>query len=809
MRYSMMKVCCLFIFCTCGFFIWGNAQTGKITVSGLIHDAGTKLALPYVNVMLYNDKDSMFIVGTITDEKGYFSLTGLKNNTGYYLSFSYSGYLSKMYPLLTGQLNNFLDIGVIDLKPDVKLMGDVTVTARKEVVADKMDKKTYSITANTSAAGGSLLEAMKNLPGVTTTQDGKIELRGSDKVMILVDGKQTALTGIGGQASLDNIPSSAIDRIEIINNPSSRYDANGNAGFINIIFKKEKKEGFNGKAGLAGGAGALWIKKDNYPGIRPQYQVTPKFNPSLALNYRKNKLNIFFQGDDLYTKTLNKNEFADRFYDNGEVVLQQTKRNRTTNILTLKSGVDWLASANNTLTISGLFSSEKILDRGDEPFFNKDLSERKRLWQFLEDELKTTVTASASWQHKLRQAGRILNTGFNYTFHREDEKYFFTNTMPAYTGLDSFKLLSDEHVADLNIDYTHPLRHGRFETGFKLRHRWIPVNMQFKPGLNSPLDVSAGGLARYEETIPAIYGNYIYETKKFEIEAGLRLEHVKLQYDVNENHPVYKSDGYNYSEPFPSFRLAYKVNDNNRFSFFYNRRVDRPNEVDIRIFPKYDDAEIIKVGNPALRPQFTSSLELGYRANGKDGYFFSSVYHKRMRDLITRIGTIVPGSTLIYNVFQNAGKSYSTGAELMYTRKFSNWLTCNLNMNGYQNIIDGFTVTNRYPSAHTYTAGRESIFSGNIKLNSQLQFSKQTEGQLVMIYQAPDLVPQGKVFSRFSIDVGIKKTVNKGNAEWYINATDIGNTLRYKREVKGNGFKYLSTDYYETQVIRIGYSQKF
>ncbi|HRG92828.1 MAG TPA: outer membrane beta-barrel protein, partial [Chitinophagaceae bacterium] len=530
-------------------------------MSGLIHDAGTKLALPYVNVMLYNDKDSMFIVGTITDEKGYFSLTGLKNNTGYYLSFSYSGYLSKMYPLLTGQLNNFLDIGVIDLKPDVKLMGDVTVTARKEVVADKMDKKTYSITANTSAAGGSLLEAMKNLPGVTTTQDGKIELRGSDKVMILVDGKQTALTGIGGQASLDNIPSSAIDRIEIINNPSSRYDANGNAGIINIIFKKEKKEGFNGKAGLAGGAGALWIKKDNYPGIRPQYQVTPKFNPSLALNYRKNKLNIFFQGDDLYTKTLNKNEFADRFYDNGEVVLQQTKRNRTTNILTLKSGVDWLASANNTLTISGLFSSEKILDRGDEPFFNKDLSERKRLWQFLEDELKTTVTASASWQHKLRQAGRILNTGFNYTFHREDEKYFFTNTMPAYTGLDSFKLLSDEHVADLNIDYTHPLRHGRFETGFKLRHRWIPVNMQFKPGLNSPLDVSAGGLARYEETIPAIYGNYIYETKKFEIEAGLRLEHVKLQYDVNENHPVYKSDGYNYSEPFPSFRLAYKVND--------------------------------------------------------------------------------------------------------------------------------------------------------------------------------------------------------------------------------------------------------
>jgi len=804
-----MKTVCLAFVCLCGTFFWGNAQTGKVAVSALVRDAGTRLPLPFVNVTLFTTKDSAFITGTITDEKGYFSFADLKTNTGYYLSISYTGYGSLKQPLFTGQLSNFLDLGMIELKPDVKLMGNVTVTAKQDAVAASMDRKSFSIAGNTSAAGGSVLEAMKNLPGVSTTQDGKIELRGSSKVLILVDGKQTALTGIGGQAGLDNIPASAIERIEIINNPSSRYDANGNAGIINIIYKKEKKEGFNGKAGIAGGAGALWIKRNNYPGIRPQYTLTPKFNPSLALNYRKNKMNFFFQGDDLFTKTLNKNEFADRTYADGEVIRQQTKRNRTTNIVTVRSGVDWFADANNTVTVSGLFSSEKILDRGDEPFFNKDLSERKRLWQFLEDELKTTVTASAGWQHKFRQAGRILNTGFNYTFHREDEKYFFTNIMPAYTGLDSFKLLSDEHVTDLNIDYVQPLRHGRFETGFKLRHRWIPVNMQFKPGLNSPLDVSAGGRARYEETIPALYGNYIYETRKFEAEAGLRLEHVKLRYDVNPGHPVYKSDGYNYTEPFPSLRMAYKLNDNQRLSFFYNRRVDRPNEVDIRIFPKYDDAEIIKVGNPALRPQFTNSLELGYRSNWTAGYFFSSVYHKRMRDIITRIGTIVPGNTLIYNVFQNAGKGYTTGAEFMFAQKFFNWLTCNLNINGYHNIVDGFTVTNRYPSPHTYSAGRESIFSGNIKLNSQLQFSRQTEGQLVMIYQAPDLVPQGKTFSRFSVDIGIKRMVKKGNAEWYINATDIANTLRYKKKVTGNGFNYLSTDYYETQVIRIGYSQKF
>ncbi|HUP13143.1 MAG TPA: outer membrane beta-barrel family protein, partial [Niastella sp.] len=340
------------------------------------------------------------------------------------------------------------------------------------------------------------------------------------------------------------------------------------------------------------------------------------------------------------------------------------------------------------------------------PFFNGDLSKRNRLWQFLEDELKTTVTASTSWQHKFKQPGRLLNTGFNYTFHREDEKYYFTNIMPTYTGLDSFKLLSDEHVADLNIDYVQPLRYGRFETGVKFRRRYIPTNMQFKPGLHSILDSTAGGKATYGETIPAIYGNYIFENNNFEVEAGLRLEYVSLDYHVNPGHPVYTSDGYNYMQPFPNLRAAWKINTSNRLTVFFNRRVDRPNEVDIRIFPKYDDAEIIKVGNPALRPQFTNNFELGYKTSWSKGYLFSSVYHKRMEGTITRIGSTAPGSDIIYNVFQNAGKSYNTGMELMLSQNIRSWATLSLNLNGYRSIIDSFSVVNKYPVENLYSAAR-------------------------------------------------------------------------------------------------------
>lgn len=153
------------------------------------------------------------------------------------------------------------------------------------------------------------------------------------------------------------------------------------------------------------------------------------------------------------------------------------------------------------------------------------------------------------------------------------------------------------------------------------------------------------------------------------------VEYVKINYEVNPNHSTYKSDGYNYTQPFPNFRLAYKINDRNKLSLFYNRRVDRPNEVDIRIFPKYDDAEIIKVGNPALSPRFTNSFEFSYKTSWQSGHFYSAAYHRFANGTIIRISAIVPNNNLpdsqaglIYTIFQNAGKSYNTGLETVLNR---------------------------------------------------------------------------------------------------------------------------------------------
>ncbi|GAA4172905.1 TonB-dependent receptor [Sphingobacterium ginsenosidimutans] len=784
-----------------------TAQVSTATISGIVKSQTTNSPLPYVNLVLKHTTDSSFVTGTVSDDAGRYKLSSVASGH-YTLEVSYTGFKTVKQSIFVGTLSPFLELPTIVLSESATQLQTVEVNATRSGISQQLDKKTYTVADNISQSGGSALQQMQALPGVTV-QDGKVLLRGNEKVAILIDGRQTAMTGFGSQTGLDNLPSSAIEKIEIINNPSAKYDANGNAGIINIILKKNKQLGFNGKVGFTTGLGSLWERKENLPTIRPQYTLTPKINPTLSLNYRKDKVNIFVQADNLYTHTLNKNEYVTRTYDDGTLIKSQLKRNRNTNFLTTKAGVDWNMDAQNSLTISGMYGSEKIIDRGDQPFFNGDLSQRNRLWQFLEDELKTTAMATASFQHKFKEAGHLLNAGFNYTFHREDEKYFYDNYLPNSTGKDAFKLLSDEQVYDFNLDYIKPLKYGRIETGIKLRDRKIPTNMQFIPGTNSVLDSNAGGWATYKELIPAWYGNYIYENEKWEAELGIRLEYVRIQYDVNPNHPTYKSDGYNYTQPFPNVRLAYKLDDNNKLSIFYNRRVDRPNEVDIRIFPKYDDAEIIKVGNPDLRPQFTNSIELGYKRNWTKGYLYTALFHRFADGTISRISTTSPGSNWIYAVFQNAGRSYNTGMEAIWNQKVSDSYSFNINGNLYRNQINAFSVENRYPQPSLFSAERQTLISGNLKWNNTFHLKSGWDAQFTAIYLAPDLIPQGKLFARFSIDAGVKKSIQHNKGEIFLNATDLLNTMVNKREIQGMGFRYTSADYYETQVIRIGYNYKF
>ena len=779
-----------------------------VTVFGRIQDAQTRAALPYLPIQLQTERDSALVARVLTNEAGEFTFAGLRRGV-YVLVVRSIGFQPIRQRVLIGELSQYLDLGALAMTRQVQTLQAVAVTAAEEAVSATLDKKTFAVAENISQLGGSVLRAMSTVPGVTVGQDGKVELRGSDKVMVLIDGKQTALTGFGSQNGLDNLPASALERIEVITNPSAKFDANASAGIINLVFKKQEQEGFNGKAGVMAGAGALWVKKDNLPTIRPQYRATPKFNPSLTVNYRKGATNLFGQLDWLHSPTLNKNEFSTRTYDDGTVIIQQIKRNRNTDYATANAGVDHAFDDRNALTLSGLFNREKIIDRGDNPYFVGNLQTRYRLWQFLEDEVKYTAFATGVFTHRFVQPGHKLAVTSNYSFHREDEKYFFTNTLPTSVGTDAFKLLSDEHVVDLNADYTKPLRQGRIEAGFKGRYRSIPVDMQFVPGQNTQIDSAAGGWATYRETIPAVYGNYVFESEQVELEGGVRLESVHLNYDVNPDHNTYKSDGYSYVRPFPNVRAAWKFDDSRKVSLFFNRRVDRPNEVDIRIFPKYDEPELIKVGNPALRPQYSTSAELGYKSSWTRGSFYAAAYHRIVDGTITRIATQAPGSVLLYNVFQNGGRSRSTGSEAVWQQTVTPSLSLTANASVYRKTVDAFSVVNRYPVPVPYSAARQELTSGNVKLDMGLRLPREWQLQVSNVYLAPDLLPQGRIGSRFSLDAGAKKSVSKGRGEIVVNATDLLNTMQAERTIHGTDFTFVSTDYLETQVVRVGYSWKF
>lgn len=528
------------------------------------------------------------------------------------------------------------------------------------------------------------------------------------------------------------------------------------------------------------------------------------------MNYRIKKVNFFLQADNLYTETINKNEFVIPRYDNGTIINQQQKRNRNTNFFTSKAGIDCYIDEYNSLTFSGYFSQKSIKDYGDQPFFNEKSDNQLRLWQFLKDEVLTAAMVAVAYQHKFQQPGHQLDVGFNYTFDREDEKYFFDNTMPTFTSEEFFFLIADQKVADFKVDYTRPLKHGVLETGIKFRRRTIPTDMQFHAATeNSTLDAGADGKVTYTETIPAIYGNNIYEVKQLEAEFGLRVESVDLIYEVDPNHDTYSSDGYDYFLLFTNARITYNLNEKNKFSVFYNCRVDRPDEVVIRIFPKYDDAEIIKVGNPALRPQFTNSFDLTYRNVWKKGYFYGAVYHRVSDGTITRIATSVNNNNWIYNTSQNAGKNYNTGIEMVVTQDPSNNVSMNLNINGYFNKMDAFTTINEYPFENTFPAEEQTVFSGNVKLNTNFSFAKNFDAQLTAIYLAPNIIPQRTIDSRFSLDLGGKKGSQKGNGELFLNATNLLNTMIIRKEIDGHTFRYSSRNYYETQIIRLRYNYKF
>lgn len=798
-----------------GFFILiGTVSVAQqqLTLTGQLIDASTKETLSFANVTVNDASEGLLVAGAITDEEGRFVVQDLPPGT-YMLNFSFMGYASVQQKFSSSGLNTIFDLGKIELFPSAENLVGVEVTGKQSATNADLNKKSFNLDDNIAQSGGSVLDAMKTMPGVTFDQDGKVILRGSDKVVILIDGKQSSLTGFGNQKGLGNIPASNIEKIEIINNPSAKYDANGFAGIVNIIYKKEKQTGLNGDIGLSFGLGAFGKRKEDTKMELGSFSINPKLIPSINLNYKKDNLNYFLQSEFIVQKALPNNEFTTRNYDDGRNIISQVPENRRQFRAIINGGIDYDLDDKNSFTFSGLYDREKHIDTAQVAFINLETNTRNRYYNWREEEVTRYINASVNYRHKFEQVGHTLSTNVQYTQGLEDETYSLNDSSTVRIGRDMTNILAVENTTSVSTDYVRPLKNGRIELGAKLRSRRLPVDYTITPGTNSIIYPDLGTYSDWGEDLYAAYFNYVLEKEKYDVEAGLRAEQTDVFYNLDPVNSYYpNNDKYDYFKLFPSVRFTYKLNDINKLSVFYNRRVDRPGEPELRIFPKYDDPELLKVGNPYLRPQFTDAVEIAHKYSWGSGSLFSAVYHRMIQDSYMRIFSIDssdPDYDIVNKIYQNTGSATNTGIELLFGQDITSKWKLSGSINWFSNAIDAYTGTLLFPFERPFFIEATTNNAWDAKLSNELKLPGDMEFQLTGLYYSKKNIPQGEELARSSIDLGIKKNLWNKTAELIFSASDIFNNFGIRQRVKSDGFSVLYENYYETQIFRLGFKYKF
>jgi hypothetical protein len=305
----------------------------------------------------------------------------------------------------------------------------------------------------------------------------------------------------------------------------------------------------------------------------------------------------------------------------------------------------------------------------------------------------------------------------------------------------------------------------------------------------------------------------VHEKERYDVEAGLRAEYSSILYEMDTANIYFEEDdSYDYFELFPNVRLSYKLNEQNKVSVFYNRRIDRPGEPELRMYTKSDDHELVKIGNPYLRPQLTQSTEIAYRTEWESGSLFVSGYMRFSEDPYMRVYTVDESNAeydIILKTYANTGKEDSWGMEFVFEQEVSDIWELTGNINFYRNHINAYVGTLYFPYESTFTVEESTQNSWDFKLTNTLNLANGFEIQLTGIYFAPVNIPQGKQLSRSSIDLGIKKALWDGKVEMTLSASDIFNNYGIRQEIEGDGFDALYENYYETQVISLGVKYKF
>ena len=670
-----------------------------------------------------------------------------------------------------------IDLGAVYLKElKAKTLENIVVQAEKSSMQLSLDKKIFNVGKDLANAGGNASDILQNIPSVSVDPDGGVKLRGSDNVRILIDGKPSGLVSIKGGSGLQQLQASLVERVELITNPSARYEAEGMAGIINIVLKKDRRQGFNGSFELITG------NPDNY-GV------------AANLNYRKNKINFFVNYGIAHRIQPSMGKVSQSYVSGDSTFFfEQVDRMRLKTFNNnVRAGLDYFFNETNILTAAYLYRGS-LASRERNFRYDDFLNSKSNIIGYvnrkqLEEEDEPNSEFSVVHKKNFKKKGHEITSEFKYIDYWEnsDQSYFQSSFTPGGTEIKSRylnqKSLNDEFEKQwlLQVDYIYPFsKDGKFETGIRTSFREMVndylVTQQNASGI---FEVIPGldNVFLYNENIHGLYGIISNKNGNFGYQAGLRAEFTDVTTTLKETNEVNPRDYLNF---FPSVHFDYQLPSENGLQLSYSRRVRRPFYNDLSPYVTLSDSRSFFSGNPDLNPEFSDVFEIGHVKTFEKGSVTSSLYHRSTTGRIDRIRKVDNLGNAVTRT-ENLLSEKAFGVELTSTIKPYKWLRMDGNFNLFYAKIDG---TNILP---TFLADTYSWF---LRHTSRFSLSSALDIQWRMNYEAAQKTVQGRRSGLFYADLSASHDIFKKQGTLTLNITDVFNSRKTRTIVTGSNFSF-------------------
>ena len=765
-----------FLFCGLlfnGELLFSQAGDNTISVTGTVLDEDTNEPLEYATLVLQSIDNPDKVTGGITDAQGKFDVETTPGN--YKISVEFISF--KSFTIEQRNLSGDTDLGTIKLAVDVEQLNEVEVVGEKTTVEVRLDKKIYNIGKDITTSGGNVSDALNNVPSVTVDVDGAIALRGNSNVRILINGRPSAMAGFGSTDALRQLPADAIESVEVITSPSARYDAEGTAGILNIILKKQKTLGFNGSVNTSIGFPVASQLSTNL-NLR-----TDKFNvfTTLGYSYREPPGNAFF--DNTYAS----GDF-DRIIEDRDILRQDKGFNANL-------GMEYFLTEKSSITgsIFGRFSDEQdVTENNSRRFIGTTLdSQTFREEEQTEDDKSYQV--SLNYMNNFNDEGHKLTADFQYSF---DDETVGTSIEENRVSPDNL-LLARENVFEtetqneflLQADYVLPLGDAQFEAGYRgnFEDELTDYRLDTLNQNTGQFDINENLTNKftYTQNVNALYTQYGDKLgKKFSYLLGLRLENTQLKGQVETDFDITALEELlgevdlnfdkNYLGLFPTINLIYELAEEENFSLGYNRRINRPRGFFINPFPSRSSRTNVFQGNPDLDPSFANAFDLGYLKRWEKLTLTSSIYYQKETNSFEVIqeetGEITSdGIRIIRSIPINLSTNERIGAEAGILYNPAKWLRLNGSFNFFQFVTEGVFNDVDFGTKNTSWFSR---FSSKVTLPAKIDW------QTNAFYRGPSQTAQSENKGIFSLDLAFSKDVLGDKATLSFNVNDLLNSRK-------------------------------